>query len=87
MARPLANQRGGRLRIEMVLPRASEAIVYRVSMFTEQGTIIRKHGALEFRGNPYGEIRLPDVKSRKLRVRLAPAYLPYLNVRALEWRR
>jgi hypothetical protein len=87
VARPLVAERGGRLRIAMVLPRANEAIVYRISMFTEQGMIIRKHGALDFRGNPDGEIRLPDVTSRKLRVRLAPAYLPYLNVEALEWRR
>ena len=87
MARPRDVERGGRLRITLALPRAREALVYRVTMFTEEGNIVRKHGALEFRENPTGEIRLPDATARKLRVRLAPAYLPYLNVRALAWRR
>ena len=56
-------------------------------MVTEQGTLVRKHGGVEFRDKPTGEIRLPDAAAAKLRVRLAPAYLPYLNVKLMEWRR
>ena len=87
MARPDVATRGGRIRFTLALPRAREAVVYRVALFSEHGAIVRKHGVVEFRDNPTAEIRVPDVPTRRLRVRLAPAYLPYLNVKTLEWRR
>lgn len=87
VARPDVATRGGRIRFTLALPRAREAVVYRVALFSEHGAIVRKHGVVEFRDNPTAEIRVPDVPTRRLRVRLAPAYLPYLNVKTLEWRR
>ncbi len=78
--------RGGLLRIGLALPRAREALIFRVTAAGPGGKRTRRHGALEFRENPVGEIRLPDVETDRLRVRLAPAYLPYLNLTMLSWR-
>ncbi len=75
---------GLKLRVELALPHAHEAVVYRIRTRTSSGTSLKRQGALEFKGNPYGELELPGHWVEKVRVRLAPAYLPYLNVRTLE---
>jgi hypothetical protein len=50
------------------------------------GSSFTKQGVLEFRDNPYGELALPAGAVRRVTLRLVPAFLPYLNVRALELR-
>jgi hypothetical protein len=77
----------GRLRMGAHLPRSDEAIVYRIVVRTAAGKLLRRSGALEFRGNPYGELRLPALHATRIKLRLAPAYLPYLNLTSLEVRR
>jgi len=72
-----------RLRISARLPRAGEALVYRVLM-RGPGQRIRRHGALEFKGNPHGEIRLRARAVDRVEITLAPAYLPYLNLESIE---
>lgn len=72
-----------RLRISARLPRAGEALVYRVLM-RGPGQRFRRHGALEFKGNPHGEIRLRARAVNRVEITLAPAYLPYLNLESLE---
>lgn len=85
VARTERDVRGGLLRIGLALPRAREALIFRVTAAGPGGKRTRRHGALEFRENPVGEIRLPDIETDRLRVRLAPAYLPYLNLKTLSW--
>lgn len=77
----------GRLRVGAHLPRSDESIVYRIVARTPSGKRLRRSGALEFRGNPYGELRLPALHATQVKVRLTPAYLPYLNLTSLEIRR
>ncbi len=72
-----------RLRISARLPRAGEALVYRVLM-RGPGQRFRRHGALEFKGNPHGEIRLRAHAVDRVEITLAPAYLPYLNLESIE---
>jgi len=74
------------LRVVAHLPRAHEALVYRIAVTTPTGKVLRRQGALELRDNPYGEIRLPALRATRVRLRLVPAYLPFLNLRALELR-
>ena len=77
---------GGYVRIELKIPHADESLVYRIRMKTIAGRLRRRHGAIDFRGNPYGEIRLPADGVRKLSLRLTPAFLPYLHIKDLEIR-
>ena len=75
--------RATRLRLELNLPRAEEALVYRISVATGEGKRLHRQGVIEFRDNPNGEIALPPVDVKKIRMRILPAYLPYLNLRGL----
>lgn len=72
-----------RLRLELNLPRAEEAIVYRVFVKSGDGKRLRRQGVIEFRDNPNGELALPPVDATRVRMRILPAYLPYLNLRGL----
>ena len=73
-----------RLRLELTLPHAHEAVVYRVRTRTSGGVSLKRQGAIEFKANPYGEITLPGHWIEKVKLRLVPAYLPYLNIKALK---
>jgi hypothetical protein len=75
-----------RLRLALNLPKAREAVVYRVHVEMFDGSDYTRQGVLEFRENPYGELALPPGMVRSITVRLVPAFLPYLNVRALDLR-
>ncbi len=77
---------GGFVRIELKIPHADESLVYRIRTKTIAGKLRRRHGAIDFRENPRGEIRLPADGVRKLSLRLTPAFLPYLHLKALEIR-
>ncbi len=81
-----APTRASRLRIELHAPRAHEALVYRMEARTADGTAVRRRGVLEFRGSGSGEIPLPAEELTELRLRLLPAYLPYLHLREIELR-
>jgi hypothetical protein len=72
-----------RLRLELNLPRAEEALVYRISVKSSEGKRLRRQGVIEFLDNPNGEIALPPVEATRVRMRILPAYLPYLNLRGL----
>ena len=75
--------RASRLRLELNLPKSDEALLYRISVTSRDGKRLRKQGVVEFRGNPNAEIALPPVEMTKIRFRILPAYLPYLNLRGL----
>ncbi|MFP6626224.1 MAG: hypothetical protein VCA74_04085 [Deltaproteobacteria bacterium] len=74
------------LRVVANLPRAREALVYRVAVTTENGTLLSRQGLIDFTGNPNATLRLPGHWLRRIDLRLVPAYLPYLNLKALEVR-
>ncbi len=74
------------LRVVANLPRAREALVYRVAVTTENGTVLSRQGLIDFTGNPNATLRLPGHWLRRIELRLVPAYLPYLNLKALEVR-
>ena len=74
------------MRIALNLPKASEALVYHAAVEMSDGKVLRRQGIIEFRENPNAELILPRGMIRKVRVRLVPAYLPYLNASALDLR-
>lgn len=76
----------GMMRIALNLPKASEALVYHAAVEMSDGKVLRRQGIIEFRENPNAELILPRGMIRKVRVRLVPAYLPYLNASALDLR-
>jgi hypothetical protein len=75
--------RASRLRLELNLPKSDEALLYRIAVTSQDGKRLRKQGVVEFHGNPNAEIALPAVEMTKIRFRILPAYLPYLNLRGL----
>jgi hypothetical protein len=76
----------GRLRISLNLPKASEALVYRAKIEMSDGEVFERQGVVEFNENPNGELLLPPGSVVRVRIRLVPAYLPYLNAEMLELR-
>ncbi len=73
-----------RLRIGLHLPRAEEVLVYRIAAHMRAGGRVKRRGGLEFKGNPYAELRVPGAGVDRVRLRLVPATLPYLNLVHLE---
>ncbi len=78
---------GGSVRIELNLPHSRESLVYRIRSKTADGKHGRVQGAVDFFGNPRAEIALPGEAISKLSLRIAPALLPYLHIKALEVRK
>jgi hypothetical protein len=75
-----------RLRVALQLPRAEEALLYWLEARSADGRTLRRRGLLELTGSDAREIALPQSEIVELRLRLLPAYLPYLNLRTLEVR-
>lgn len=76
----------GKIRIELNLPKANEALVYRARIEMTDGDVFKRQGVVEFRENPNAELSVPPGTVERVRLRLVPAYLPYLNARALDLR-
>jgi hypothetical protein len=70
------------------LPRARETIILRAVMRTADGRKIVRHAEIPLDGRHASAISLPGTDVRSLQLQLAPAYLPYLNLRELAlWER
>ena len=65
------------------LPRARETIVLRAVVRTADGGKITRHAALALEGDRTATVALPGDGVRSVRLRMAPADLPYLNLREL----
>jgi hypothetical protein len=65
------------------LPRAEEALVFRAVVTSASGKKRRHHGLIDLDGSDPVVVELSGDKVREVRLRLAPAYLPYLNLRDL----
>lgn len=78
--------RSAALRIAADLPRAREAVVYRVTMHTASGLRTVVAGYVMLEGSNAVEIPLETADVNVVRLRLAPANLPYLNLRELTLR-
>ncbi|RMF20787.1 MAG: hypothetical protein D6760_10770, partial [Deltaproteobacteria bacterium] len=72
------------LRLALNAPRADEIVVYRIAARMHGSERVKRRGGIEFKGNPYGEVRVPGAGIERVRIRLLPATLPYLNVARLE---
>jgi hypothetical protein len=72
------------VRLRAHLPRAREAVVFRVSARGAQGDCGESIGALALEGDETGAIVVRCPAARSLDVRLVPAFLPYLNLLELE---
>jgi hypothetical protein len=76
------------LALSAELPRARETIVLRAVLRTADGRKIVRHAAVSLDGNRTSAVSLPGTGVQTLRLRLAPAYLPYLSLRELAlWER
>lgn len=76
------------LTVSAELPRARETIILRAVLRTDDGRKIVRHAMLSLGDRSASTISLPDAGVRSLRLRLTPAYLPYLNLRELSlWER
>jgi hypothetical protein len=76
----------GSLAIALQLPRAEEAVLYWLETRGTDGGRRRRRGTLEFSGNDERGLSLNANDIVELRLRLVPAYLPYLNLRSLKLR-
>jgi len=74
------------IRIGLAIPRAHESLVYRVRIKTHDGFLLKRQGALDFSGNPRGEIPLKGKWIKRVKLRLLPSFLPYIHLRRLEIR-
>lgn len=65
------------------LPRARETMMLRAVLRTTDGRKIVRHAAVTLAGGVTADVVLPGAGVRAVRLRLTPAYLPYLNLREL----
>lgn len=74
------------LTVAAELPRARETIVLRAVARTGDGPTLVRHALVPLEGNHTAAILLRVANARALQLRIAPAYLPYLNLRELALR-
>ncbi len=74
------------LRLELNLPHARESVLYAWELRAGDELHSAGCGALEFSADGPGAIELPPGAWTRFDVELTPAYLPYINIRALQVR-
>jgi hypothetical protein len=68
------------------LPRARETMILRAVLRTTDGRKLVRHAAVTLTEGVTATVALPGAGVRAVRLRLTPAYLPYLNLRELRLR-